>query len=347
MRADYIYTDEPNPHSVRARAILKKYPQVKDLMGPYPLGFLYICLIVLLQFGVAALVSAESWWWVLGSAYLIGALCTHALFAMIHEASHDVVLHGRSANLWAGIVCNMGQGLPSYVGFRKFHLLHHSNLNEYDYDADLAFHLEAKWVGDSTWKKILWYLGFIIIEAVRPLKLKKRDLNDKWTYINVAVILLSNGLLWYFFGFKAVAYLMLSTVFGIGLHPVGARWIQEHYTFKDGQETYSYYGPLNKLAFNIGYHNEHHDLFKIAWINLPKLKKIAPEFYEPLYAHKSWTKLLLTFLFTDRICLYHRIVRRPGAERKPATGSTYGIPESALIQDHKESSHHAHQLPQS
>ncbi|CAG8799102.1 12159_t:CDS:2, partial [Racocetra fulgida] len=43
------------------------------------------------------------------------------------------------------------------------------------------------------------------------------------------------------------------------LHPVAARYIQEHYTFDDGQETYSYYGRLNKIFMNIGYHNEHHD----------------------------------------------------------------------------------------
>ena len=54
--------------------------------------------------------------------------------------------------------------------------------------------------------------------------------------------------------------------------PLGARWIQEHYTFVQGQETYSYYGILNRLAFNIGYHNEHHDFMTIPWYRLGRLR---------------------------------------------------------------------------
>ena len=52
--------------------------------------------------------------------------------------------------------------------------------------------------------------------------------------------------------------------FSIGGAPLGARWIQEHYlTFPGDQETFSYYGPMNVLALNVGYHNEHHDLMRV------------------------------------------------------------------------------------
>ena len=100
---------------------------------------------------------------------------------------------------------------------------------------------------------------------------------------------------------------------GIGLPAVGARWIQEHYTFHAGQETYSYYGLLNAIQFNIGYHNEHHDLVKVPWVHLPKIKALAPEFYDHLHWHRSWTRVLLQFLFDPKLDLFARITReRPG-----------------------------------
>ena len=113
----------------------------------------------------------------------------------------------------------------------------------------------------------------------------------------------------YFFGAKAFIYLILSSLFSVGLHPLGARWIQEHYVVKDNQETYSYYGPLNKLALNVGYHNEHHDFMYVSWRNLPKVKRLAPEFYDSLHSHNSWTSLLLLFLKNPEINLFSRVVR--------------------------------------
>jgi len=89
----------------------------------------------------------------------------------------------------------------------------------------------------------------------------------------------------------------------------GARWIQEHYMVHPSQETYSYYGPINRLCLNMGYHNEHHDLPSIPWNNLPKLKAMAPEFYDNLKFHSSWTRLLFQFIFDKRYTLFSRIER--------------------------------------
>src|SRR4249919_1720013 len=85
--------------------------------------------------------------------------------------------------------------------------------------------------------------------------------------------------------------------------------MQEHYPYDFDQATFSYYGPINLVALNMGYHNEHHDLPSIPWNNLPKLRAMAPEFYNNLKYHSSWSRLLFQFIFDRRYSLYSRVER--------------------------------------
>jgi sphingolipid 4-desaturase/C4-monooxygenase len=314
MSQSFSYTDKPNPHVQRSRDIIKKYPEVRKLIGPYFGSLYYILGMVTSMLAISYWCKDQSWTLIIVLSYTIGALINHALFAMLHEAAHNLVFKSSNANKIIGIFCNIPQTLPSAIGFRTYHLIHHSNMSEEAYDADLAFRWEAKLVSNSWWRKILWFVGFMLIEAIRPVKLKGGSLKDPWVTFNAVFILGVDIVIFYFFGWKALAFLMLSAFFSVGLHPVGARWIQEHYTFRPGQETYSYYGPYNKIQFNIGYHNEHHDFFRVPWINLPKLKAAAPEFYDNLFYHTSWTKLFFQFIFDKNLSLYSRILRQ--VERK-------------------------------
>jgi sphingolipid delta-4 desaturase len=118
------------------------------------------------------------------------------------------------------------------------------------------------------------------------------------------------------------------------LHPVGARWIQEHYTNDPDQETYSYYGPINRICLNMGYHNEHHDLPSIPWNNLPKLRVLAPEFYDCLKCHPSWSGLLFQFIFDKRYTLFSRIERTKRIGNSPATvrGASVNRPKAIAVE---------------
>ena len=308
MRDAFVVTELPNPHTQRAKDILKRHPEVRQHFGPYPPSGAYIAGIVAFQLGLAYRLRAAGWPWVIACAYTIGAFASHALFVLIHEATHNLIVKSSVGNRLFGILCNVGQGFPSAMSFRTYHRLHHSHLDEYTYDADLAFDWEARWVGNSPLRKALWLFLFSAIEIVRPLRVP-RPYTDKWIVANTVVIVATDTLIFALCGARGLTYVLLSTIVGIGLHPLGARWVQEHYTFFPGQETYSYYGVLNILQFNIGYHNEHHDLAKVPWVHLPKIKAMAPEFYDSLQSHRSLTRVLLQFLFDPNLTLFARITR--------------------------------------
>ncbi len=317
--SDYILVNDVNCHVKRRAQILEKYPRVKELYGTNPYSALYIVLIIALQYIVASIVSTQAWWIILIVSYTIGAVANHSLYVMIHECCHNTVFKKAIYNKIMGIICDLPLVLPSAMGFRKYHMIHHKHLGEYSYDPDITSRTEANLVGNNTFLKALWLLLFSVSQALRPLKVKYYRPLDRWTAINTVVIITVNILIFKFLGAGALTYLALSTLFALGLHPLGGRWIQEHYITKEGQETYSYYGILNKLTFNMGYHNEHHDFMHIPWSNLPKLKRCAPEYYDTLKSYNSWTKVLLNFIFNPEMDSYKRIIhpdRHPKALNK-------------------------------
>src|SRR4029453_2007567 len=111
---------------------------------------------VALQIGLAYLLRDASWLWVILAAYLIGAFASHALFVLIHDATHNLIVKDTRPNRLLAILANVGQGFPSAMSFRTYHLLHHSHLDEYAFDADLAFHWEARLVGNWPFRKAAW-----------------------------------------------------------------------------------------------------------------------------------------------------------------------------------------------
>ncbi|MFB6305827.1 MAG: fatty acid desaturase, partial [Flavobacteriales bacterium] len=189
---------------------------------------------------------------------------------------------------------------------------------DYDMDADMANHREARAIGNTAIGKAFWLLLFPIFQAQRPPRIKYLKLTTKWTKINFVVILIFDILIFWLFGGQALVYLIASTFFAVGLHPLGARWIQEHYIVAPPQETYSYYGILNTVALNVGYHNEHHDFPSVPWNKLPKIREYAPEYYNNLVYHTSWTKLLFKFLFDPKLSLYSRIERVDKGKKEKA-----------------------------
>lgn len=305
----FSFSDTPEPHKERTKQILKSHPEVREFISRNPKSFFYIVGIVALQLAVAFFLINQPWWLTLIAAYLIGAFANHALFVLIHECAHNLIFKNRAANILTGILCDLPMSIPTSVSFRSYHLKHHSFQGNYYLDADLSSKWEARLIGNSFFGKALWLLLFPVFQGLRPPRLKEIDFMNKWTIVNWVVIFGFDAAVIYFFGWIPFLYFAASLFFSVGLHPLGARWIQEHYLTYPPQETYSYYGPLNTVALNVGYHNEHHDFPSVSWNNLPKIKQTAPEYYNNLISHRSWTKLLFKFLFDPKLSLYSRMIR--------------------------------------
>ncbi len=306
---DFIYSDTTEPHRPRTKEIIKQHPEVRNLIGRNPLSFLIILFVVAFQIAVAFMLRSQPWWAVLIAAYFIGAFANHCLFVLIHEAAHHLIFKRKNLNILAGIIADLPNIIPSSVSFKSYHLKHHSFQGNYDLDADIASKWEAKLISNTPWGKIIWELFFPVFQGLRPPRLREIKFMNVWVIINMIIVFGFDALIIIYFGPVSFLYFVLSFFFSIGFHPLGARWIQEHYIVSPPQETYSYYGILNIPALNVGYHNEHHDFPSIPWNKLPKLKTTAPEWYDNLVSHKSWFKLWLHFLFDSQISLFTRMVR--------------------------------------
>lgn len=118
------------------------------------------------------------------------------------------------------------------------------------------------------------------------------------------------------------------------------------------QETWSYYGPLNILVYNVrrprplpssrprvllhpqfltllpfpqaGYHNEHHDFPAVPWTKLPALRAMAHEFYDPLPSHPSWPGVIYRFVTEPQMGLWSRAKRRDKGTRRGGDGGGLG-----------------------
>jgi sphingolipid delta-4 desaturase len=305
----FLRADGREPHRDRTRAILQQHPEIRKLVGRNPFTAVAVVGLVGLQLGLSFIVRDQPWWVSVLLAYVVGAFIAHGLFVLMHDCGHNLIFKRRALNSLLGILSALPSLTPSAASFRRYHMKHHAFQGVYDLDGDLPSEWEARWVGNGTIRKAIWLLFFPLLMAFRPMRVREMKYLDGWTVANWIISLAFTAGVFVAFGFNAILYLFWSMAFSLGLHPVGARWIQEHYLFHPPQETYSYYGPMNVLAFNVGYHNEHHDFPAIPWSRLPKVREIAPEWYNGLAYHMSWLRLLARFLFDPGITLYSRVVR--------------------------------------
>jgi sphingolipid delta-4 desaturase len=307
-RKEFYWAEDREPHFQRRQDILAAHPEVTSLIGINPrLKYTTVAMVVV-QIALAYFAHMMPWWLFIVSAYLIGATIAQALFLAIHEITHYLAFKSKRNNNLLAFVANIPIILPYAMSFKVYHALHHWDQGKEGVDTDIPTVMEAK-IFRGFIGKVLWFLNQIIFYAFRPVLVKKIKI-DQWQVYNFIFQAAAMAIILPFIGWWGLAFWVLSLLLAGSLHPTSGHFISEHYVFEEGQETYSYYGPLNAVTFNVGYHNEHHDFPNVPGSRLPELRKMAPEFYDNLKSYNSWTDVIIKFLFSKNITLYSRTKRK-------------------------------------
>lgn len=317
MATDFFWSYTDEPHASRRKQILSQHPQIRDLFGPDPWAFLKIAFVVLLQLWTSVHLRDAGWLKMLTVAYFFGSFLNHNLFLAIHELSHNLAFSTPNLNRWLGIFANLPIGVPMSVTFQRYHLEHHRFQGVDGVDMDVPSKAEAYAVTSALTKSV-WVLLQLFFYALRPLFLKPKP-PGLWELTNLLVQLSLDASLVCTWGWRPLAYLILSTFVGGGMHPMAGHFISEHYVFRRDQETYSYYGPLNLMAWSVGYHNEHHDFPRVPGSRLHKVKEMAPEYYEGIESYRSWSQVIYMYIMDRTIGPFSRMKRRRGGVSTAAT----------------------------
>ena len=237
----------------------------------------------------------------------------------LHELSHNLGFKTLKYNQYYAIfVSNLCIGIPAAVSFKRYHMDHHKFQGVDGVDVDLPTAMEGNFFR-TTFRKFFFVAFQMAFYAIRPFLVNPKPKNTI-EVINIVYIIAVDALIVYFWGVSSLLYLLISTYFGMGLHPCAGHFIAEHFVFptEDGSvpETYSYYGVVNYFTFNVGYHNEHHDFPFIPGSRLPKVKEIAGEFYDVLPHHTSYIKVMYDYITMPSVTAFSR-VKRTGTVEDP------------------------------
>ncbi|KNC47217.1 infertile crescent [Thecamonas trahens ATCC 50062] len=273
---DFIWSSKDEPHASRRRAILAKYPEIKQLMGYDPRTKWMVAFLWLTQTALAAWLAGHSYLRIVVVAYAFGAVASQSMLLAIHELSHALLFKNRAINNAFGILVNLPMLLPASATFKRYHLIHHKQQGVDMVDVDIPTALEAR-IFRGKLGKAIWVSLQGFFYAFRPLVVKPLPPIFLELCNTVACVAYGTAMC-YFFGPAALLYLALSDVFGMGLHPVAGHFLAEHFVFADDgeTETYSYTGPMRWAILNVGLHNAHHDFPSIPGSRLDQVRAIAP-----------------------------------------------------------------------
>jgi sphingolipid delta-4 desaturase len=260
------------------------------------------------------------------AAACYGAFCAFGFQALNHELMHSIALPGATFLSLVGSGCTLVPWFSYYFsGGHARHHKNAGTPNDIDREAFFWAweRVPASWPDwlDGPAGSILWAslvgIGlpvlYVISFSVCLLGNWRANVKELGYFaMDSLVTLVVHALVLFFGGAKGLLYMVISMGFGNGflMHPLIGFWLMQHLCHSESagsndqqirspgvsagdelisfQPTASYSGSAiwNLLNFNCLSHVEHHDFSRVPWTNLPRLKKLAPEYYEaPCLAH--------------------------------------------------------------
>jgi sphingolipid delta-4 desaturase len=265
--------------------------------------------------------------------WLIGGTLLNSITLGMHEVSHNHAFKSFSHNRILSLICDLSIGLPVSESFRRYHHLHHYEFNKVGLDTDLPSNIERiifkgtaciekrcfsihnyclftnkNYVFISKKGKLgkfIWIILQGFFYSIRPNIIKPLQIT-KIQFLSY-ILNIIRFILLYQINIKAALFSIIAILIGTGLHPFASHFIAEHFYNENKYETASYYGWMNILTFNVGYHVEHHDFPHIPGSKLPLLHKITNEYKNDIPIIKSWFLYLIKFIMDDNISLDNRL----------------------------------------
>ncbi|MDF1857014.1 fatty acid desaturase [Pseudooceanicola sp.] len=299
-------------HMEMRRNAVSDHPELRKLTGTQPLTVLALPVILAVHWGMAWAVSDAPIWVIFIAAFFVGQIAIHAAGSLAHETAHKLIFSGDRAKL--GFDIGLEWILSSYgkqLIYQYEHISsHHPYIGDYerDYEHEDICALQSRMMLRSENPRLQHLLtGFVLFIHLLPLgtivgdaligRVNKwashRPQSDPDRHIGamqppksqmrlfMVVSALSNITLLALFGPWALLYHLwaLSLFLGkFGIWNLGQS-LSEHQGTDEITPTRSYYGWLNWLLFNTGYHNEHHTFAGVPWTRLPELRRRAPEVF--------------------------------------------------------------------
>lgn len=299
-------------HNEMRRQVIARDPVLRDITGPDWRTVLALPVIFALHWSIAWLVSDASILLIFLAAFFAGQMLIHSAGALLHETAHKLVFRGNRAKLafdlgLEAIMTTYAQQLT----YQHEHISsHHPYIGDYerDYEHEDICALQSRMTlrSDNPRLQRLLTLLTLVLHALpfgvfvgdkvlpwlnaritgRPQQDPRRHTGATqppvWQQrLFIAVSLATNGAMLLLLGPWALLYHLwaLSLFLGkMGIWNLGQS-LSEHAGSDDVNPTRSYYGWLNLILFNTGYHNEHHTFPNVAWTRLPLLKRRAPEHF--------------------------------------------------------------------